>query len=151
LRQVEELEGEKQELEEQKEELEGKLEKLEPFEALEGRDCYTDWSRQLVEEVNGAWDDRLKSRYRRVKVLMVQWASDDLGVSSEIDQLGQVFTYVYKCEVSNFPIPDYQPSTALSTKVIEFMDAHAPDTLLIFYYSGHGCIDESRNESYWAA
>lgn len=31
---------------------------------------------------------------------MVQWASDNLGVSSEIDQLGQVFTYVYNCEVS---------------------------------------------------
>jgi len=95
-RQVEEPEGGKQELEEQKEELEGKLEKSEPFEGLEGRDAYTDWSGQLIKEVNGAWDDRLKSRYRRVKVLMVQWASDDLGVSSEIDQLGQVFTHVFK-------------------------------------------------------
>lgn len=155
--QVEELEEEKEELEEQVENVEAEKEGLEDrllclnhYEVLEGRLIYPTWNSQMSEEVAAKWDNRLNSRYKRVKVLLVRWASDDLGVSAEIQGLAAVFTYLYEFDISTFLLPDYQPSTALMQRVMEFTD-HNPETLLIFYYAGHGAIDPQRNETYWAA
>jgi hypothetical protein len=50
-------------------------------------------------------------------VLLVRWASDDLGVSQEIDRLGRIFTDHYRYEVSKYYIPDFQPSSALNKRV----------------------------------
>jgi vacuolar-type H+-ATPase subunit I/STV1 len=120
LDEFEELEDEKerleerveelQQVEEEKEELERRLGQLEPFENLEGDRCFSTWNDFMTETIGAGWDNRLRYRYRRVKVLLVQWKSDDLGVSSEIDALAGVFTDYYNFEVSKFPIPDYQPS-----------------------------------------
>ena len=135
----------------QNEDLEERLERLEAFEGLEGVDFYEEWSEQLIETAGTAWDGRLKSRYKRVKVLLVQWASDDLNVEPELDWLRNVFDYIYNYEVTKFSIPDVQPSIALSAALAIFIGDQALDTLLIFCYSGHGDIDPARNQSYWSA
>jgi hypothetical protein len=135
----------------QRDELAERVNKLSAFESLEGRDCFTNWSKALEGEVKTAWDGRLGSQYRGVKVLLVQWVSDDLNVNPELDWLRQIFEYAYEYEVSRFSIPDSQPSIALSVELAKFMGDHNPNTLLIFYYNGHGMIDPARNLSYWAA
>jgi hypothetical protein len=84
-------------------------------------------------------------------VLLVRWASDDLGVSQEIDRLVRIFTDHYHYEVSKHCIPDFQLSSALNRRAWQFIGDDAPDTLLIFYYGGHGQRDPPRNETYWGA
>jgi len=132
----------------QRDELAERLNKLSAFESLEGRDYFTNWSKALEREAKTAWNSRLGSRYRRVKVLLVEWVSDDLTVNPKVDWLRQISEYAYEYEVSRFSIPDSQPSIALSVGLARFMGDHNPDTLLIFYYSGHGMIDPARNLSY---
>ena len=144
------LEAEKDELETEKEELETRLSRLEHFENLEGNGFYPLWNIGMTAQIEGNWDSRFKSRYKRVKVLMVQWASDDLGVAAEIQQLAAVLMHCYQFDVSIFLLPDYLPMIALSARVMQFMD-HDPETLLIFYYGGHGSIDPQRNETYWSS
>ncbi|TVY34603.1 hypothetical protein LOCC1_G008506, partial [Lachnellula occidentalis] len=48
-----------------------------------------------------------------------------------------------------YEIPDRQALSALSTCVIQFIGDNSPDTLLIFYYAGHGSIHEDRNDAIW--
>lgn len=145
----EEIIEEKLEVEEQVTELEGRLEQLIPFEGLEGEEWEPSFSESFADKVNQEWGTRLQYRYRRVKVLLVQWFHDDLGVAPEMDLLAKIFRNLYRYEVSKFCIPDEQPSTALNARIINFIGDHAADALLIFYYGGHGMIDPVTNATYW--
>ena len=78
------------------------------------------------------------------------WMSDDLGVSSEMERLEEVFTESYNFEVDRFFIPDDTPASSLTSRVIEFIGNGSPETLLIFYYAGHGFINTARHDLYWA-
>jgi hypothetical protein len=106
--------------------------------------------RQLQALVSTKWPTR-HSRYTRVKVLLVQWQSDDLGVDQELKSLKKVFTQLYHYEVSKFLIPDELPFRSLGKAVLRFIGDDSPETLLIFYYSGHGILQPHRNDLFWAA
>lgn len=84
-------------------------------------------------------------------MLLVQWQSDDLDVYRELKSLKKVFTQLYHYEVSKFFIPDELPFRSLGEAVIRFIDDDSPETLLIFYYSGHGILQPYRNDLFWAA
>ena len=112
---------------------------------------FTGWSDIFQDTVKAAWPLRHKSRYNRVKVLLVSWASDDLGVFQEVAHLGWVFKTCYGYEIEHYDIPDYQASTELFRRVLEFRGNDSPDTLLNFYYGGHGSIHPDRNDAVWAA
>jgi hypothetical protein len=131
-------------------ELNKRVAKYEEFNGLLGVigkiDCPGWAETDLRKEISNRWPNRHKPRYTRVKVLLVRWPSDDLGVSREIDRLGPIFTDYYRYEVSKYCIPDFQPSSALSKRVWQFIGDDAPDTLLIFYYGKHGQRDPLRNE-----
>jgi hypothetical protein len=105
---------------------------------------------QLQTLVSTKWPNR-HSRYTRVKVLLVQWQSDDLDVYRELKTLKKVFTQLYHYEVSKFFIPDELPFRSLGEAVIRFIGDDSPETLLIFYYSGHGILQPYRNDLFWAA
>lgn len=108
----------------------------------------------LEENFDIAWHDSFKEKlkkgcpYRRsncytsVKVLITQWASDDLGVSEEVDKLMSVFKRSYSFNVAKFSAPDLEPANALSSRVQYFIGDDSPDTLLIFAYNGHGSIEK---------
>jgi len=98
--------------------------------------------RQLQTLVSTKWPTR-HSRYTRVKVLLVQWQSDDLDVYRELKSLKKVFTQLYHYEVSKFFIPDELPFDTWEA-VIRFIGDDSPETLLIFYYSGHGILQPYR-------
>jgi hypothetical protein len=87
----------------------------------------------------------------KFKILLVRWAFDDLGVSQEIDRLDRIFTNFYHYEVSKYCIPDFQASSALNKRILQFIGDGVPDTLLIFYNGGHGQRDLIWNETYWGA
>ena len=106
--------------------------------------------RQLQTLVSTKWPTR-HSRYTRVKVLLVQWESDDFGVYRELQCLKKVFTQLYHYEVSKSFIPDEVPFRSLGEAVIRFIGDDSPETLLIFYYGGHGIIQPYRNDLFWAA
>ncbi|TVY71326.1 hypothetical protein LSUE1_G005950 [Lachnellula suecica] len=111
-----------------------------------------EWPQDITSAVRSGWDTRHKSRYKKgVKVLLVCWMSDDLGVLAEVNILESVFRDYYHYEVSKFRIPDDRPTTILSDCVKEFIANHCPETLLIFYYTGHGSIDLQRNDTIWSA
>lgn len=146
---LEELREENQQLEELSEE---NQERIEELEVLEKRvEMFSGWPEYFEDTVQAEWPYRHDSRYNRVKVLLVSWASDDLGVLEELVRLGETFVYYYGYEAEHYAIPNHQASTALYKRTLEFIENDSPETLLIFYYSGHGTIHPDRNDAIWAA
>ncbi|KAI9644511.1 hypothetical protein NHQ30_006532 [Ciborinia camelliae] len=109
------------------------------------------WSDIFKEKFKAAWSARRSNCYSKVKVLIVHWASDDLGVSEEIENLADVFQDLYHFEVAKFEIPDLQPASKLSNRVRIFIGDNSPDTLLIFGYNGHGGFHDTRHDHIWHA
>lgn len=79
--------------------------------------------------------------YTKVKVLMVRWELGDREHFRKgmLEDLGGVFADKYNYEVNYFSIPDEEPTAALSKWVSGFLDG-SRETLLIFYYNGHGGV-----------
>jgi hypothetical protein len=81
--------------------------------------------------------------------LLIQWEEDDLGVSTELDKLYDVFNadYGYDCE-HIFEIPERNSQVALMTRLQQLIDNASRDHLLIVYYGGHS-DDSSSQQSIW--
>jgi hypothetical protein len=106
----------------------------------------------LQAAVDEVWPHRFGLRYRNVKVLLVSWEADDLGVIKEVRALEHVFRDFYRYDVSTYLITSHHPDRALTRRVIEFVDSAMKDTLLIFYYAGHASMNPNRLESViWSA
>jgi hypothetical protein len=114
------------------------------------KSSHRELSLQFQTRVSRKWPNR-HHRYTRAKVLLVQWQSEDLGVDQELKSLEKVFTQPYHYEVSKFLIPDELPFRSLGKEVLHFIGGDFPETLLIFYYSGHGILQPHRNDLFWAA
>ncbi|KUJ17740.1 uncharacterized protein LY89DRAFT_733567 [Mollisia scopiformis] len=130
-------------------ELEGRVVILDELEVTQGVEISPQLSQAVTEDMNEYWLTNRRRPYKRVKVLMAHWASDDLGLATEMNDLAFVFRDLYGFEVSSFLIPDYHPSAILSSVVIDFLEDSPLDTL--FIYGGHGTINPPRNDSVWAA
>jgi hypothetical protein len=82
--------------------------------------------------------------------LLLSWEKDDLGVDSEIAELGKVFSKMYKFQVERYYIPNLKPDRALKRRMIEFLEYESKDTLFIVYYAGHARRGLQSNEgSLW--
>jgi hypothetical protein len=93
---------------------------------------------QLDLAVRAAWATRHRSKYVDVRVLLLSWESDDLGVDDEVSALASVFRDIYRFDVEWWTIPDETPGRHTTKKVIQFVESgNDPDTLLILYYAGH--------------
>jgi hypothetical protein len=98
----------------------------------------TSFLTQLDLAVRAAWATRDGCKYADVKVMLLSWESDDLGVSDEVSALESVFRDIYHFDVEWWKIPDKSPGRHATKKVIEFVEGgNDPDTLLILYYAGH--------------
>jgi len=96
------------------------------------------FTNQLDLAVRAAWASRHRSKYLGVKVLLLSWESDDLGVDDEVTALESVFRDQYHFEVQWSRIPDKSPGRFATGVVIPFIeDASEPDNLVILYYAGH--------------
>lgn len=100
-----------------------------------------DFTKELQTAIDTCWNHRGESKYSKytsVKVLLVSWQDDDLGVEREIDELGQLFECAYMYEVEKWKIPFVDSQGALDEKVRDVVKVWRTSTsLLIFYYAGH--------------
>ncbi|KAK1750948.1 hypothetical protein QBC47DRAFT_309110 [Echria macrotheca] len=109
-------------------------------------------TRNLDLAVQAAWAARHSSRYVDVKVLLMSWASDDLGVKDEVQVLESVFRDLYNFDVENWTIPDEEPGLEAASKVLEFVKTgRHPDNLLILYYAGHALQSPNGGLPTWIA
>ncbi|KAF7950592.1 uncharacterized protein EAE97_002144 [Botrytis byssoidea] len=149
---LKEFEQQKQEAEEIKQEQERRVAHLQEMIRGNGleENCDIAWDGDFKEKLKKAFRDRRSNCYTSVKVLIVLWASDDLGLSEEVDNLAMVFENLYSFNVVKFAIPDLDPANALAERVQEFIGDDSPDTLLIFSYNGHGSIENSSYDAIWS-
>lgn len=109
------------------------------------------FSADLVEALSSVFSDGTKSLYTSVRVLLLSFQDDDLGVEHEVRRLQSVLTDVYAFDTEHWSIPSSRSQVAISRKLLQFLqDYDAEDTLLIVYYGGHGYFDTERR-SYWSA
>ncbi|EAQ88798.1 hypothetical protein CHGG_05417 [Chaetomium globosum CBS 148.51] len=107
----------------------------------------------LTDAVSAAWPDRFSTRYRKVKVLLMTWDKDDLGVETEVRNLESVFRGLYHYDTEYWKIPSRRSAVEVSRKVADLVDAHGQEgNLLILYYGGHARASEQPGGSpVWAA
>jgi len=93
---------------------------------------------ELLTAGRKVWPTRHRGRYADVRVLLLQWENDDLGVSAELKELEDMFRCLYRYNTERWSIPAQKPDRSLKKKITEFIDEYeGPDTLLIVYYGGH--------------
>ncbi|TGO14790.1 hypothetical protein BTUL_0048g00290 [Botrytis tulipae] len=149
---LKEFEQQKQETEEIKQEQERRVAHLQEVIREHGLEENRDiaWDGNFKEKLKREFRDRRSNCYTSVKVLIVRWASDDLGLSGSIDNLARVFEQSYRFNVAKFTIPDFDPANALSSQVQELIGDNSPNTLLIFAYLGHGGIQNTSHDTIWS-
>lgn len=107
----------------------------------------------LTDAVSAAWPDRVPTRYRKVRVLLLSWEKDDADFDAEIRPLESVFAGLYHYDTECWKIPSRRSAFELSRKIADLVDADGHDgNLLIVYYGGHARPSEQPNGSpVWAA
>lgn len=86
-----------------------------------------------------------------MQVLLLHWATDDLFVLPELQDLEKCFDEDYGFETAIFPIPSRNAHLELIKRIALLVEENKEkDALNIIYYGGHAKIDESR-QSVWQA
>ncbi|TGO69764.1 hypothetical protein BOTNAR_0007g00450 [Botryotinia narcissicola] len=149
---IKEFEKQKQEAEEIKQEQERRAANLQEMIREHGleENCDITWDGNFKGNLKREFRDRRSNCYTSVKVLIVRWAPDDLGLSGPIDNLARVFEQSYRFNVARFTIPDFDPTNALSSRVLELIGDNSPNTLLIFAYVDHGGIQNTSHDAIWS-
>ncbi|KAI0408645.1 hypothetical protein F4802DRAFT_357852 [Xylaria palmicola] len=111
-----------------------------------------DFAKALEDSASRAFPNRGSSqRYNKVYVLLLHWASDDLFVLPELEDLEICFQQDYNFETERFTIPSGNAHLDLMLKIGAMIKDHeSTDTLLVVYYGGHARIDDAR-QSTWCA
>lgn len=87
--------------------------------------------------------------YKEIHSLIVLWADDDLDLWWELDDLNKAFEKFRFTSRKIFYLPSENPYAALASEIQAFTDGKE-DALLVFYYSGHGYLDDFQHLR-WAA
>ena len=98
----------------------------------------------VTNAVAAAFPNGRKSRYTGVFVLLLSWEDDNLGVTSEINELKDVFNQRYNFKTEEWKIPSNRSHNKLGRRLLEFLDHEGKENLLIVYYGGHGFMDDNR-------
>ncbi|KAF5867726.1 putative tyrosine-protein phosphatase non-receptor type 6 protein [Botrytis fragariae] len=128
---LKEFEQQKQDAEEIKQEQERRVACMQAMVREHGleENCDIAWDGNFKEKLKREFRDRRSNCYTSVKVLIVRWASDDLGLSRPVENLARVFEQSYK---------------------FNSIGDDSPDTLLIFVYVGHGNIENKSHDAIWS-
>jgi hypothetical protein len=92
---------------------------------------------QANKAFDGAFPKKSKPRYTKVKVLLLRWEDDDLGVISELNSLRNVLGDTFHFKMESWNIPGADSEDALTKRVLRFRKNATTDQLLIVYYGGH--------------
>jgi hypothetical protein len=80
---------------------------------------------------------------------MVRWVEDELGVAREMNALRAVFEDKYGVETWQI-LANEESHNDLMQKSLDFLrDFDCKENLFIFYYAGHGFINQERQAT-WA-
>ncbi|KAL2130282.1 hypothetical protein VTI74DRAFT_6676 [Chaetomium olivicolor] len=114
---------------------------------------FTSFLSHLTDAVSAAWPDKFATRYKKVKVLLMSWDKDDLGLEPDIRQLESVFRGLYHYDAEYWKIPSKRTVVEVSRKVADLGDAHGQEgNLLIVYYGGQTRpSDQAGGSVVWAA
>jgi hypothetical protein len=119
-----------------------------PAEHYHGFHEFRDAANQAL---HAAFPVHRQPRNATASVLMLKWADDDLGVTSELTRLKGIFDQYYHFETEIWEIPSQKSARQLSDKVHEWRDRCCEEQvsqrgqlpLMILYYGGHA--EESAN------
>lgn len=79
--------------------------------------------------------------YHNVKVILLQWAADDLEIDEEVERLADVFRTPaptgYNFVTERFLIPNGDSESKLHRRLLDFRQNTTANDLLIVYYAGH--------------
>ncbi|PVH75191.1 hypothetical protein DL98DRAFT_602178 [Cadophora sp. DSE1049] len=108
--------------------------------------------RDLQDGVDALWTSRNYPRYKEVRVLLMRWEEDNLGVEEELLRLKTVFSRLYRYDVECFEIPSQSPARVTVSKVASLIAECGVDSLIVIYYGGHAALSQQRNcPAVWAA
>ncbi|KAL8651084.1 MAG: hypothetical protein Q9210_003450 [Variospora velana] len=100
-----------------------------------------EFKRQLIQACDYSAPSYRSKVYKQVKVLLLYWEIDDLGVEPEVGRLHDCFRkgYHYQCVVKKIPV-DYKPSVEIwmLETLADMIKGSTEDDLHILYYGGHG-------------
>ncbi|KAF8851278.1 hypothetical protein BDZ45DRAFT_696080 [Acephala macrosclerotiorum] len=86
-----------------------------------------------------------RSRYKDIRVLLLRWEEDNMGVQYELNDLAKTFKSTYGFDTEIWVIPTAKSLFALNRKTWQFIeDFGNADNLLIVYYAGRGLMNGSR-------
>ncbi len=112
--------------------------------------------KQIDRACKARWNTR-KQQYRHVHVLHLYWEEDDLGVTTEIDELDRIFSVNYRFHSQKYAIPSSKRRTRDTVNMVQaFVDAKdangtpvdAEGTLFILYYGGHA-YQNDKSQPIW--
>jgi hypothetical protein len=117
---------------------------------------FREFRTEADEALHNAFPVHRRPRNATASVLLLKWADDDLGVTSELARLRDVFDQSYNFETEIWDIPSQNSDRELAYKIYDWRDRYCKKDisegeqlpLLILYYGGHG--EESLgNTSVW--
>ncbi|KUJ18943.1 uncharacterized protein LY89DRAFT_667987 [Mollisia scopiformis] len=99
-----------------------------------------DFGQSLQKAANAIFPANQTSRYNKVDVILLSWEEEDpkLPVSLEIQELADIFEFVYGYDVDRWLIPAKNCHNRLQGKILQFLAADEVNHLKIVYYGGHG-------------
>jgi hypothetical protein len=99
----------------------------------------------VIQAASSIFPNKGRSRYKDVRVLLLRWEEDTMGVQYELDDLAETFKSTYGFETEIWQIPTIKSHFALMGRALQVVqDYGKADNLLIVYYAGHGLMNPSR-------
>ena len=134
-----------------------------PVESSRGRTTATqkeEEEEEEEEEIQEPFDSKSRrwvkgwpvSKYHHVRVLLVQWEDENLGVDEEVRNLEAIFSSNYpkgyNFHTQRYSIPNDAPEDQLTLRLLDFRKGATDKDLLILYYAGHA--GGSAQECVWS-
>ena len=136
--------------------LSGRRQATDPVEASRGSTTAGQEKEDTLEQVDSSGRRWLQgwplSKYLDVRVLLVQWEDENLGVDEEVKNLEAVFSSNYpkgyNFYTQRYSIPDDDSEDQLARRLLDFRKGASENDLLILYYAGHA--GGSAQECIWS-
>lgn len=113
-----------------------------------------EFQRELTKACNYSLPSPNSKQYRQIKVLLLYWDTDHLGLNvwKETERLAETFLrgYRYDAEIDQIPAQGALDAQLwLSQRLLRWADNTDQRDLLILYYAGHGRHNKNPPESHW--
>ena len=113
-----------------------------------------EFQQELKKACDYSFPSIYSKQYRQVKVLLLYWDTDHLGLNvwKETERLHDTFShgYQYNCEIDQIPAQGSITSQLwLTRKLTRWAENTDEQDLLILYYAGHGQHNKYPPQGHW--